>query len=711
VRVEPKPLDLLILLVSRKGHLVTRREIVEKLWKSDVFVDTDHSINTAIRKLRYLLQDDSETPKYIETVTGIGYRFVAPISQLEREGTGATADIPIPSLATSIQGELKAESVDNNSFDQASSTTSADPDPDPEVHRPARRWYWAVAIVALVVIPVLLVHWLDRPEPPLPKIIRTVQLTSDGREKFPQIVTDGVRAYFAEVIDNRWTLSAVPVSGGEPTAIPLPFPNVQVIGISPDKSELLIGEGAPISEYPLWRVPILGGSPRRMGNIVAHDGGWSPDGRSFMFMQGIDVYLANGDGSEPRKIELPPITPNTWSWSPRWSPDGSRITFDRYIMDKHLSSIWEVSARGEHPHRLLPNWQEPPMQCCGVWTPDGSFFFFDAWKHLEGGAPLAPAPDLWALRKSYSFLHQTRAEPTQLTAGPVHYFTHVFSADGRSLIALSTQRREELSQFDPKTQKFSPYPGLGPANSISFSHDGWVAYVKFPQGELWRKKADGSESLQLTFRPLMVFGPHWSPDGKQIVFCGQEPGQEYALYLVSADGGEVRRIRQETRAYGLAPHWSADGTSILFWSNIDGTSLDIEVFNLHTQQLSKLPGSEGMGSPMPSPDGKYISAISDDRRLTLFDVKKGKWTTLLDDVRSQAWSSDGRSIYFISSRQPDVLRFSLATRQVRQVASLRGLKISDTFGPELFLTPKDEILVRQQTELETEIYALFWDQH
>ena len=114
---------------------------------------------------------------------------------------------------------------------------------------------------------------------------------------------------------------------------------------------------------------------------------------------------------------------------------------------------------------------------------------------------------------------------------------------------------------------------------------------------------------------------------------------------------------------------------------------------------------------MPSADGKYISAVSDDGRLVLFDVKKGKWITLLKDVRSHAWSSDGRSIYFISSRKQEVLRLSLTDRQVREVASLSGLKISDTLGTDLFLTPQDEPLVRQQTELETEIYALFWDAH
>src|ERR1700722_7343653 len=99
LRVEPKPLELLILLVSQKGHLVSRREIVEKLWERDVFVDTDHSINTAIRKLRHLLRDDSETPKYIETVTGLGYRFVATVSVAttpSAAGVAVIAQTPAP---------------------------------------------------------------------------------------------------------------------------------------------------------------------------------------------------------------------------------------------------------------------------------------------------------------------------------------------------------------------------------------------------------------------------------------------------------------------------------------------------------------------------------------------------------------------------------------------------------------------------------------
>jgi TolB-like protein/DNA-binding winged helix-turn-helix (wHTH) protein len=79
VKLERIPMELLILLASRNGQLVSREEIVEKLWGKDVFVDSAHGVNTAIRKIRNALQDDPEEPRFIQTVVGKGYRFVAPL--------------------------------------------------------------------------------------------------------------------------------------------------------------------------------------------------------------------------------------------------------------------------------------------------------------------------------------------------------------------------------------------------------------------------------------------------------------------------------------------------------------------------------------------------------------------------------------------------------------------------------------------------------
>jgi TolB-like protein/DNA-binding winged helix-turn-helix (wHTH) protein len=77
LKLERIPLELLLLLVEGQGAIVSRQEIIDRLWGKDVFVDTEHGINTAIRKIRQTLKDDPENPRFVQTVTGKGYRFIA----------------------------------------------------------------------------------------------------------------------------------------------------------------------------------------------------------------------------------------------------------------------------------------------------------------------------------------------------------------------------------------------------------------------------------------------------------------------------------------------------------------------------------------------------------------------------------------------------------------------------------------------------------
>src|SRR5882757_10407070 len=83
VKLEKKPMELLILLVSRREQLVSREEIVAKLWRSDLFVDTQLNINNIVRKIRTALGDDFAKPRFLETVVGKGYRFVGPVRVID----------------------------------------------------------------------------------------------------------------------------------------------------------------------------------------------------------------------------------------------------------------------------------------------------------------------------------------------------------------------------------------------------------------------------------------------------------------------------------------------------------------------------------------------------------------------------------------------------------------------------------------------------
>src|SRR5258708_5927640 len=108
VRLQRLPLELLYLLVERRGELVTREEIIERLWGKSVFVDSENSINTAVRKIRGALNDDADAPRFIITVPARGYRFVASIHE-----EGSSAPVPEASAVSAVaEASPSADAVD-----------------------------------------------------------------------------------------------------------------------------------------------------------------------------------------------------------------------------------------------------------------------------------------------------------------------------------------------------------------------------------------------------------------------------------------------------------------------------------------------------------------------------------------------------------------------------------------------------------------------
>lgn len=110
LRLQGQPFQILMLLVERPGEVVTREELQQKLWPSDTFVDFDHSLNTAINKLREVLGDSASSPRYVETIARRGYRFVAPlqINQPPTEAFPSTAPHqPETTAAVALHPELE----------------------------------------------------------------------------------------------------------------------------------------------------------------------------------------------------------------------------------------------------------------------------------------------------------------------------------------------------------------------------------------------------------------------------------------------------------------------------------------------------------------------------------------------------------------------------------------------------------------------------
>jgi TolB-like protein/DNA-binding winged helix-turn-helix (wHTH) protein/Tfp pilus assembly protein PilF len=111
LKLEPTPFGILAFLLEQRGELVTREQIVERIWGKGVFLDTDNSINGAIRKIRLVLNDDPEHSRFIQTVTGRGYRFVAPIAESEPETPAATPRLAVVPPAQSEKAIEPAPSL------------------------------------------------------------------------------------------------------------------------------------------------------------------------------------------------------------------------------------------------------------------------------------------------------------------------------------------------------------------------------------------------------------------------------------------------------------------------------------------------------------------------------------------------------------------------------------------------------------------------
>jgi Tol biopolymer transport system component len=383
-----------------------------------------------------------------------------------------------------------------------------------------------------------------------------------------------------------------------------------------------------------------------------------------------------------------------------WSHDGSELRFSAQDLKTGATSLWEVSAEGKNLHPLLPGWHNPPDECCGKWTADGKHFVFQS----QG--------QIWALPEEGGLLRKATGKPVQLTSSPMTLASPLPGRDGKKLFVVGQTKRGELVRWDSKSGQFATSLSGISARDVSFSQDGrWVAYVSYPENTLWRSKMDGSERLQLSYPPLEVMFPQWSPDSKQIVFYDFSAGKPPKAYLVSADGGTSQELLPGNTETQFDPNWSPDGGKIIFSGNPPGTTA-IRMLDLKTHQISTLPGSEGLWSPRWSPDGRYIVAMpANTLSVVLFDVKTQHWSELAgaNAAAYPSWSKDGQYVYFLRSpNDPAVLRVRINDRKVERLVDLKNFRIAGYVGVWLGLAPDDSPLLLRDTGSQ-EIYALDWE--
>ncbi|HTW58352.1 MAG TPA: protein kinase [Terriglobales bacterium] len=586
------------------------------------------------------------------------------------------------------------------------------------IHRdePRRLSSASIAIAAVIALAALLFIYFLRQPAPTPKLANYIQLTHDGQPK-SLLGTDGARLYLAlgEVREGSFAshgVAEMSVSGGELKKMSiLPSPNMLPVDISPDGSELLVvdGQGAP-PKGPLWSVPTLGGSPRRLGDTIAETAAWSPDGKLLAYTNLGQMFLAQGDGTGSRPL----LRVQGDILHLAWSPDSSHLRFDSSetagTTDQELE--WETSLAGTDLHRLFAGSQDSPAvvdhdECCGRWTPDGNFIF---QSHGQ----------IWLLPKK-TFLRSQPA-PIQLTSSPLSLSSPLPGKDGKKLFVVGQTYRGELTRYDVKSKQFAPFLGGISAEFVAFSKDGqWVTYVSYRDGALWRSRIDGtSDRMQLTSPPMYPVLPRWSPDGKKIIFFefARAANQTARIYEISPDGGSPRPLLPNDHSQQLDPNFSPDGGKIVFAGESNDPASAIHILDLATHQVTNLPGSQGLYSPRWSPDGRYISAFSSDSKtVLLFDFQTQKWTPLATGSLSWLnWSHDSRYVYVLDYSEKDaVVRIPIADRKddkrsdarIEQVVDLKNLVTAGRYGAALALTPDDSPLLLRDTGAQ-DVYSVDW---
>ena len=522
--------------------------------------------------------------------------------------------------------------------------------------------------------------WLmaeDRSDATLyPRITGSKQLTFDGLGK-TSLGTDGSNLYFTELAGDNFVIAKVPAAGGNVSKFDVKLENAELLDVSSKHASLLAADfsSASSSGYPFWLYSLTGGAAQRLANVTGHQAVWSPDGQHLLLVKGSTLYTTDANGAGGKELATVKGTP----YDPKYSPDGKRVRFSVGDTLANTSAIWEVNSDGTALHEWLADWRVVTSKCCGNWSNDGRYYFFQA-----SGNSSANAGDLYAVLEFAGKADKKRiAPPVKLTEGSISFSRPVFAADNKTMWTLGLNTRVAVVSYDPSSGKYVPYLAGISATDLDFSADGqWVAFVSVPEGTLWRCKADGSERRQLTFSGSRAALPRWSPDGKQIAYVDVQPGKPWAIQIVPADGGTSQALLTEPITQ-IDINWTSDGGKIIFGriTQHNAEGLSILSYDLKTHQVTTVPGSEGLFSPRLSPDGRYIAALSGDlTRLMLYDTESKKWSqwqTLQSGALSYpVWSTDSKSIYFedLVSGEGAYCRATVGDRHYEHVFLQKGIE-------------------------------------
>ncbi|HEY1575864.1 MAG TPA: winged helix-turn-helix domain-containing protein [Terracidiphilus sp.] len=605
VKMRDQSFRILVYLLEHPGDIVTREELRQVLWPSDTFVDFDHSLNTAVMKLRDALGDSTGTPLYIETIPKRGYRFIAPLSQ------------PAESPAQSVSAAP--------ALDPVVSATSNPEIADPRrarpslLHHPARL---PMVLLLLVIIAAISFLLMRRPTAFRAsgahehELLRTLPITSAAGDAISPILSpDGREIAFVWDGADRGGYDLYVQLIGADLPLRLTYEKRGLVGPpawSPDGIQIAF-DRCDGKHDGVFAVPALGGEERQLTSVAClytlpSPVAWIANGDEMLMVDrclpsgrfGV-VNLSLATGAKRCLTNPGKDTSEDSGDAFALSPDGDTIAFLRTTVSL-CCDIYKVPVTGGTAARVTSGGDRgcntlSELGCSGLmWTPDGrSLVFVDDQSKLstllriskDGGSADRETtyPSIGSFNRDGSrfvYSQHIRADPAAVwqveLAGP-----------GGSLVGKSKII-------------YSQFPELDAQPSPDGTRIVWMS-MRTGSEEIFASDVAGHDQKQLTHLDRYSGTPRWSPDSKWIAFDSYKPGGHAEIDIVEPDGRNLHSVISAPFDCAV-PSWSRDGKAIYYSGNENGV-WQVRKHNLDNGNDMQMTRQGGFDA-FESYDGKTI---------------------------------------------------------------------------------------------------------
>jgi len=614
LKLQEQPFQVLCLLLEHPGELVSREELRDRLWPADTFVDFDHGLNAAIKRLRDALGESADAPVFIETLARRGYRFIAPVN-----GSSAPSGIAI--------------------------------DAAPERSKTffSRHWITA-ALLSLFVLGVLgLGIWRL---PSRPKEVVERQLTANSSENSVSSAAVSRDGKYLAYTDGAGIYLKL-MGTGETHPVPLPANfSAHVDDWFPDGSHLLVTREEQPGKLNLWSISVFGGSPRQLADD-GRAGSVSPDGSHIAFQRlgyGREEWVMGSDGTDQAKVAA---DKSSFVGQPTWSPDGNQIAYVRMDSAYHTqqSSIEINEWRSARAETLFSdNRLGPALR----WLPNGRLVYAFGDEENRQGASLWMMPPQQSGKIAESSKRITRGigwigqingsdDGKTLTFLRENTLVSIFigslAPDGTHLLA-----NRRLTLDENQNEPFAWTPD-GKAVLFSSNRNGT------PQ--IFKQAIDQPLAENLMTSAEQLLQPRATPDGTEILYISTSKSGDLetssSIFAIPVGGGTPRLVLKDVRIWNVqcAPLPS----TICLYSIKKGNTSETFRFDVRSGKSKDPPQIDCDCNWSLSPDGLQRAIIPGGPkngtiqfRSTLTGEKRELAIKGWNGLDSIVWSADGKSL-------------------------------------------------------------------